>query len=227
VIGEIFDKVWYEGGTHFQENVQTTLIPSGGAAMMEFHLDVPGSYVLVDHSIFRAFNKGALGILKVDGRENKAIYSGKEVDYVYLGDRAQPNMAAVSAAAEANASGMLTVQDQVKAGEALFVGTCSTCHQGNGAGLGGVFPPLAKADYIAADPMSVPRVILHGLQGPVTVNGKDYNSVMPPMSQLTDDEVANISTYVLNSWGNPGGKVSKEQAAQIRQSKPASASEGH
>ncbi len=227
VIGEIFDKVWYEGGTHFQENVQTTLIPSGGAAMMEFHLDVPGSYVLVDHSIFRAFNKGALGILKVDGRENKAIYSGKEVDYVYLGDRAQPNMAAVSAAAEANASGMLTVQDQVKAGEALFVGTCSTCHQGNGAGLGGVFPPLAKADYIAADPMSVPRVILHGLQGPVTVNGKDYNSVMPPMSQLTDDEVANISTYVLNSWGNPGGKVTKEQAAQIRQNKPANASEGH
>ena len=66
VIGEIFDKVWYEGGTKFQENVQTTLIPAGGAAMMEFHMEVPGSYVLVDHSIFRAFNKGALAILKAD-----------------------------------------------------------------------------------------------------------------------------------------------------------------
>ena len=71
VIGEIFDKVWYEGGTHFQENVQTTLIPAGGAAMMEFHVEVPGSYVLVDHSIFRAFNKGALAILKADGPDVK------------------------------------------------------------------------------------------------------------------------------------------------------------
>jgi nitrite reductase (NO-forming) len=73
----------------------------------------------------------------------------------------------------------------------------------------------------------VAQIILHGLQGPVTVNGKDYTSVMPPMSQLTDDEVANISTYVLNSWGNPGGHVSKAEAAVIRQAKPANASEGH
>src|SRR3569833_613790 len=59
VIGEIFDKVWFEGGTRFQENVQTTLIPSGGAASADFKLEAPGSYIMVDHSIFRAFNKGA------------------------------------------------------------------------------------------------------------------------------------------------------------------------
>lgn len=227
VIGEIFDKVWFEGGTRFQENVQTTLIPAGGAAMMDFRLEVPGSYVLVDHSIFRAFNKGALAILKADGADNKAIYSGKEVDYVYLGDRAQPNMKAVATAAASAKVGELTVDEQIKAGQALFAGTCSTCHQPNGEGLEGVFPPLAGSSYIKADPKSVPRVILHGLQGPVNVNGKDYNSVMPPMTQLTDDEVANISTYVLNSWGNPGGKVTNAEAAQIRQAKPANASEGH
>jgi len=85
VIGAIFDKVQPEGGTVAQHNVQTTLIPSGGAAIVEFHTDVPGSYVLVDHSIFRAFNKGALGILKVDGPENKSVYSGKEVDSVFFG----------------------------------------------------------------------------------------------------------------------------------------------
>jgi nitrite reductase (NO-forming) len=227
VIGEIFDKVWFEGGTRFQENVQTTLIPSGGAAMMDFRLEVPGSYVLVDHSIFRAFNKGALAILKADGEDNKAIYSGKEVDYVYLGDRAQPNLQAVATAAASAKVGELTVDEQIKAGQALFAGTCSTCHQPNGEGLEGVFPPLAGSSYIKADAKAVPRVILHGLQGPVSVNGKDYNSVMPPMTQLTDDEVANISTYVLNSWGNPGGKVTKSEAAQIRQAKPANASEGH
>ncbi len=227
VIGEIFDKVWFEGGTRFQENVQTTLIPSGGAAIMDFHLEVPGSYVLVDHSIFRAFNKGALAILKADGPENKDIYSGKEVDYVYLGDRAQQNMNAVTAAAAAAKTGDLSVAEQIAAGKALFAGTCSTCHQPEGQGMTGVFPPLAKSDYIAAGPKRVPGIILHGLVGPVKVNGKDYNSNMPPMSQLTDDEVANISTYVLNSWGNPGGRVTKAEAAQIRQAKPTNASEGH
>ena len=58
--------------------------------------------------------------------------------------------------------------------------------------------------------------LLHGLTGQVTVNGQDYNSVMPPMSQLNDDEIANIATYVLNSWGNPGGRITKEQVAQRR-----------
>jgi nitrite reductase (NO-forming) len=227
VIGEIFDKVWYEGGTKYQENVQTTLIPAGGAAMMEFHMEVPGSYVLVDHSLFRAFNKGALGILKADGPENKAIYSGLEVDEMYIGDRALPNLSAVATAAAAQKSGELTIEEQIAAGKALFAGTCSTCHMANGEGMAGVFPPLAKSDYIAADPAAVPRVILHGLEGPVTVNGTDYNSIMPPMSQLTDDEVANISTYVLNTWGNPGGKVTKAQAAEIRKAKPANASAGH
>ncbi|WP_119716972.1 copper-containing nitrite reductase [Cognatilysobacter tabacisoli] len=227
VIGEIFDKVWFEGGTKFQENVQTTLIPAGGAAMMDFHLEVPGSYVLVDHSIFRAFNKGALAILQASGKENKAIYSGKEVDYVYLGDRAQPNMAAVATAAASAKSGELTLQEQVKAGEALFAGTCSTCHQPDGKGLEGVFPPLANSDYIKANPKALASVILHGLQGPVTVNGKEYNSIMPPMTQLTDDEVANISTYVLNSWGNPGGRVTEADAAAARKAAPANASQGH
>ena len=216
VIGEIFDKVWFEGGTRFNENVQTTLIPSGGAAIMDFHLEVPGSYVLVDHSIFRAFNKGALAILKAEGKERPDIYSGKEVDATYIGDQANADMSAVSTAATAQQSGALTVEDQVKAGHALFTGTCSTCHQANGEGMAGVFPPLAKSDYIAADPKRVATIITHGLQGPVTVNGKDYNSVMPPMAQLTDDEVANITTYVLNSWGNPGGRVTKEEAAKIR-----------
>jgi len=216
VIGEIFDRVQQEGGTHPQENVQTTLIPAGGAAIVEFHTEVPGSYVLVDHSIFRAFNKGALAILKVDGPENKTIYSGKEVDSVYLGDRAEPNLKPVSEATKAAASGALTIEDQVKAGKVLFTGTCSVCHQANGEGLPGVFPPLAKSSVIAADPKRPIEILLHGLTGKITVNGNDYNSVMPPMTQLNDDEIANILTFVLNSWGNPGGRITVEDVAKAR-----------
>ena len=216
VIGEIFDKVQPEGGTVAQHNVQTTLIPSGGAAIVEFRTDVPGSYVLVDHSIFRAFNKGALGILKVDGSENKSVYSGKEVDSVYLGDRAGSNLQAVTTAATAHAAGTLTKEDQIAAGKQLFAGTCSVCHQANGEGLPNVFPPLAKSDLLAADPKRAMTIVTHGLTGKVTVNGHEYDSVMPPMSQLTDDEVSNILTYVLNSWGNPGGQFSKDEVAKAR-----------
>ena len=228
VIGEIFDKVWYEGGTRYQENVQTTLIPAGGAAMMDFHLEVPGSYVLVDHSIFRAFNKGALAILQAEGPERKDIYSGKEVDAVYLGDQAAgTNRAPVAAAAASAKAGNLTKEEQIAAGKVVFAGTCSTCHGADGNGMEGVFPPLANSDYIKANPKRLPEIILHGMVGPVTVNGKDYNSNMPPMAQLTDDEVANIATYVLTSWGNPGGQVSNADAAAARAAKPSNASEGH
>jgi nitrite reductase (NO-forming) len=228
VIGAIFDEVRFEGGSNIQKNVQTTLIPAGGAAVVKFKARVPGSYVLVDHSIFRAFNKGALAILKIDGPEDKAIYSGKELDAVYLGDRSQPNMEAVVTATRAAASGTLTLQDQVQAGQSLFAGTCSVCHQANGAGLPGVFPPLAKSDYLAADPKRAIDVLLRGMSGKVTVNGTEYNSVMPPMNQLNDDEVANILTYVMNSWGNAGGRILTDDVKKSRASKPATTSvSGH
>ena len=84
VIGEIFDKVYVEGGKLENNHVQTTLVPAGGSAITEFKVDVPGTFIIVDHSIFRAFNKGALGMLKVTGPEDKVIYSGKQADTVYL-----------------------------------------------------------------------------------------------------------------------------------------------
>ena len=216
VIGEIFDKLWFEGGTRYQENVQTTLIPAGGAAITEFRLEVPGSYVLVDHSIFRAFNKGALAILKVDGPEDKTIYSGKEVDNVYLGDKAVSAEPVAAAAAEAALTGAPTKTQQIAAGKVLYNGTCSVCHQNNGEGLPDVFPPLAKSDFLMADKERAIDVVLNGLTGKVTVNGKPYNSVMPPMSQLTNDEVANILTFVMNNWGNEGGVVTAGEVAKVR-----------
>ncbi|MBI2383679.1 MAG: nitrite reductase, copper-containing [Gammaproteobacteria bacterium] len=217
VIGEIFDKVQYEGGTRYQENVQTTLIPAGGAAITDFRLEVPGSYVLVDHSIFRAFNKGALAILKVDGPENKAIYSGKEVDSVYLSEKSE-SLAPVEEAAAAKEAGTLTQLQQIKAGAAKYKGTCSVCHQDNGEGLPDVFPPLAKSDYLMADKTRAIGVVLNGLTGKVTVNGKTYNSVMPPMSQLSDDEIANILTFVANAWGNSGPAIGAAEVRQVRAS---------
>lgn len=212
VIGEIFDRVYTEGGSRFQENVQTTLIPAGGAAIVEYKVEVPGSLVLVDHSIFRAFNKGALGLMKVTGDERKDIYSGKEVDAVYLSDKA--------AGVLPSAGPKSSPADRLAAGKQLFMGTCSVCHQPEGQGVENVFPPLAKADYLMDDKARSIDIVLNGLSGAVTVNGKVYNSVMPPMSQLNDDEVADILSYVRSSFGNKGDAVTAAEVAKVRGSTP-------
>jgi len=215
VIGEIFDKVQFEGGTRAQENVQTTLIPAGGAAIVEFHTEVPGNYILVDHSIFRAFNKGAIALLEVTGEARPDIYSGKQVDEMYLSDRLT-SPAPVAVAAKASSEGKLTREQQIEAGRVLFKGTCSTCHQESGEGIPNVFPPLAKSDFLLSNPERAIGIVINGLTGQVTVGGVTYNSVMPPMSQLNDDELANILTFVRNSWGNSGEAVSAAEVKQRR-----------
>ncbi|HGM0686881.1 TPA: copper-containing nitrite reductase [Neisseria gonorrhoeae] len=104
VIGEIFDKVYVEGGKLINENVQSTIVPAGGSAIVEFKVDIPGSYTLVDHSIFRAFNKGALGQLKVEGAENPEIMTQKLNDTAYAGSGAASAPAASAPAASAPAA---------------------------------------------------------------------------------------------------------------------------
>jgi nitrite reductase (NO-forming) len=224
VIGEIFDEVHPEGGLVAQKNVQTTLVPAGGAAMVEFDVEVPGTYILVDHSIFRAFNKGALGMMKVEGEDRKDIYSGKQVDASYLGDKAPSATGGALAAARTGAG---SKEKDIAAGKMLFNGTCSVCHQPDGAGLPNVFPPLAKSDYLNADPKRSIGVVLNGLSGAVTVNGSEFNSVMPPMSQLNDDEIANILSFVYSSWGNNGTYVTAEQVAAVRGSTDRPAGAAH
>ncbi|HEU0077157.1 MAG TPA: copper-containing nitrite reductase, partial [Longimicrobiaceae bacterium] len=77
VIGEVFDNVYKEGGTAVSNNVQTTLVPAGGSSIVEFRADYPGDLVLVDHAIFRAFNKGTVGFLKVEGEADDRLFKGQ------------------------------------------------------------------------------------------------------------------------------------------------------
>lgn len=213
VIGEIFDRVYTEGGEVFNKNVQTTLIPSGGSTYVEFKLDVPGSYVLVDHSIFRAFNKGTLGILKVTGSENKGIYSGKIADETYtpassnmLSDKVNINNVSVKAKGKV---------DQIESGRQIYKNTCMACHQANGEGIPSAFPPLAKSDFLNADKNRAIKAIVNGLSGKITVNGKEYDSAMPAW-ELNDNEVADVLTFVYSSWGNSGKVVTSEDVKSLR-----------
>ena len=75
VIGEVFDRVWLEAGAMVNRDVQTTVVPAGGAAVVEFKMDVPGTYNMVDHAIFRAFNKGAIGQIVATGTPDHVVFS--------------------------------------------------------------------------------------------------------------------------------------------------------
>ncbi len=212
VIGEIFDRVNIEGGTAINEHVQTTLIPAGGAAMVEFGLDVPGDFILVDHSIFRAFNKGALGVLAVTGPENKSVYSGKQTEGIYQPEGSTIQDLSAEAPAPVKASNR---DEQMRFGQRVYASNCQACHQADGSGIPAAFPPLANSDYLNADHNRAIDAVLHGVNGTIVVNGIPYTSQMPSL-RLDDEDVANVLTFVLNSWDNKGGQISPDEVAVRR-----------
>ena len=199
VIGEIFDKVWAEGNmSHITNNVQTTLIPAGGSAIVEFRANVPANYILVDHSLTRAFNKGALGMLKVTGNEDKVVYSGKVSDEVYLpegtGFRVTEQPTRLVPVAKSR-------EERIARGKTVYSTNCMACHQANGEGVPHAFPPLAKSDYLNADKVRAIKTVTGGLQGKLIVNGQEFNGVMPAWS-LSEEDISNVMTYIYHSWGN-------------------------
>lgn len=218
VIGEIFDKVYTEGGVNWQQNVQTTIIPAGGSAIVEYKLDTDGTYILVDHSIFRTFNKGSLGMMKVEGPSNKDVYSGKQDDAVYLGDE---SVATSLSAKPETASPTARITD----GRQLFLANCSMCHQAEGQGVPGAFPPLAKSDYLKnisnnnrGELVSFP---LRGRTGKITVNGLEYNGVMTPVAGLDDAQLAAVLSYVSNAWGNSAKPFTADEVKALKAALPA------
>jgi nitrite reductase (NO-forming) len=205
VIGEIFDRVYAEAGTRYSEHIQTTLVPAGGAAIVEFKVEVPGSYKLVDHSILRAFNKGALGELKVEGPGSKAVYSGKQAESEYH-----------AKSAPASQTQRPVMPTSGEAGQRLYQTYCMGCHQAEGQGIPGTFPPLAKSDFLMADTARSIETILNGMTGALEVNGQQYHGTMPPMGHLKDEEVADVLSYIRSSWGNAGPPVTAAEVATVR-----------
>ena len=111
----------------------------------------------------------------------------------------------------------MTLDERIENGERVYSAHCAACHQANGQGLAGAFPPLAASDYIAEDGASVVvDTVLNGLSGKISVNGHEYNAVMPALAYLSDSDLADVATYVVNSWGNAGGEISSGLVAAAR-----------
>lgn len=99
----------------------------------------------------------------------------------------------------------------MEAGEKEYQTHCQACHQTDGTGLPGAFPPLAGNPNLEDNGEMVIENVLTGRSGELQVNGTTYDAVMPAMSYLDDEQVANVVNYVLNAWGNDGGKVTVDQ----------------
>ncbi len=216
VIGEIFDKVYVEGGTGtINENIQTTMVPAGGSAIVEFKCDVPGDLILVDHAITRAFNKGAIGMIKVQGEPDSLVYSGKQFDRVYMAEGSTPQSMPEEGNILPPAS---NPAERIARGANVYAANCVACHQSEGQGIPAAFPPLAASDYLNESKERAIRTVIHGLTGEITVNDEKYNSVMPAMA-LGDEDVANVLTYVYSKWNNDGSVVTPEEVAKVRAEK--------
>ena len=128
-----------------------------------------------------------------------------------------PAPAAAPAAPAAASNVFVKASDeQMKRGAAVYARTCIACHQPTGLGLPPVFPPLANASIVAGNPELPVKFILQGLMGPITVNGMTYNSMMPPVAGVSDADIADVLTYVRQSFGNKANAVTADQVKAIR-----------
>jgi mono/diheme cytochrome c family protein len=113
--------------------------------------------------------------------------------------------------------------ESIELGRRLFAVTCAPCHQATGQGIPDRFPPLAASDFLNSDKRLAIKTVLNGRQGEITVNGHAYNNSMPKFP-LSDEQVADVLSYVYNSFGNSGRMVTPEEVKNLRAQKDESVS---
>ena len=106
-------------------------------------------------------------------------------------------------------------KERIKYGKIVYNQVCITCHQADGQGIASAFPPLAKSDYLNDDMPRAVETVIHGLTGKLTVNGQNFNSIMPPLN-LSDESIANALTYVYSKWNNNGTEVTTKVVKTVR-----------
>lgn len=154
------------------------------------------------------------GILIAWGAFYLAMNSGGFLVSVYDTNKVSWDGAGGGAAAAA--------PDPMVIGKRVFTQNCAVCHQANGEGVAGQFPPLAGSEWVMSQDWHgdnhLVKIVLHGLQGMVTVKGAQFNNAMTPWGKvLKDDQIAAVLTYVRNEWGNQAPPITKEFVAKVRE----------
>jgi mono/diheme cytochrome c family protein len=114
-----------------------------------------------------------------------------------------------------NENNSVKFQQYYVQGEQLYNKHCSNCHQATGTGLGRVYPPLNQSDYMEKNPENVLCLMKNGIEGELVVNGIAYNQAMPGVPTLSDLEIADIATYIYNSWDHKRGIIEVSNARQV------------
>ena len=113
---------------------------------------------------------------------------------------------------------LATGKDPPDDGESIYLSRCMSCHQVDGGGIAGVFPPLAKTKWVTGDKGVLIRLVLDGIMGEVEVQGLVYSGAMPPWKAfLSDDEIAALLTYIRDAWGNAASAVNSDEVALVRE----------
>lgn len=195
IIGEIFDTVYHEAGTIKNHNIQTTIVPAGGATVVEFETSVPSTLVLVDHAIFRAFNKGAIGTIVVEGEDNLALFEPTDNAQVYVPSPGRswgaPRDEAPAAPSEPIVDAR-TDEERINDGRTLYNLNCASCHNERGTGVEGVFPALTGS-AVLLDTAEVVDSILVGRRGDI--------GYMPSFPALNTTNIADIVSYAQTTFG--------------------------
>ena len=115
----------------------------------------------------------------------------------------------------------IVVENQIppaimKRGEEVYNSYCIACHMRDGTGNPGMYPPLDQTDWVNGDKERLIGIILNGMSGPVEVKGETYNQVMVPHNFLTDMQIADVLTYIRNSFGNNSGRITSEEVRKVR-----------
>ncbi|KAF0093004.1 MAG: cytochrome c class I [Puniceicoccaceae bacterium 5H] len=108
--------------------------------------------------------------------------------------------------------------DMMALGKRTFSQNCVACHQQDGQGQPGVYPPLAGSEWVQGNPKRLIAIVLHGLAGEVHVNGETYNNAMTPFGRLRDQQIAAVLTYVRSTpdFGNESDPVTEDMVAEVR-----------
>lgn len=123
---------------------------------------------------------------------------------------AMTGFVAVSAAAQED------LKASMERGKKVYEATCLACHQANGGGVPNLNPPLKKTKWVLGDKTTLIKVVLNGMDEEVGINGKYYENVMPPQSALKDEQIADVLTYVRNSFGNKADAITPEDVKKAR-----------
>ena len=174
--------------------------------MLKFEV---GAAIAVFLALGGAVHLGGIALLQ---RAQADWHEGNREALRALGSAGVAREASVLAVQVAQAAAAPKVVDGAK----IYGEVCAACHQPNGAGLAGAFPPLAESEWVAKEPRILARIVLGGLQGPISVKGVTYNAAMPGFSQLSDAEIAAVLTHVRSSFGNASPAIDADAIKVVR-----------